>query len=321
MSEKTFYDVLGVEINATEEEIKKSYRKLSLKYHPDRNQNNPDATSMFQKINEAYETLGEKNSRDEYNMKLNGGGNTAPELDDIFKMFFGGIPGGGMQHMQRFGNMGGNGFTHIHHMQGFGGGGMGEPNMFVFNTNTVQKPQVIQKEVEIQIEQSYSGCKKNINFERFSIKNNTRYTENVTISINIPQGIDNGETIVIENIGNKINDDLIGDVQLIIKLINNTKYIRDGLDLTLKIKLSLKEAICGFSLTEQHINGTTLNINNMNKETITKPGTKQLIKDMGMKKNNITGDLYVEITEIIYPDKLSLDDKAIISKILDTPRT
>jgi DnaJ-class molecular chaperone len=59
----------------------------------------------------------------------------------------------------------------------------------------------------------------------------------------------------------------------------------------------------------------------MNKETITKPGTKQLIKDMGMKKNNITGDLYVEITEIIYPDKLSLDDKAIISKILDTPRT
>jgi DnaJ-class molecular chaperone len=67
-----------------------------------------------------------------------------------------------------------------------------------------------------------------------------------------------------------------------IKVINNTKYTRSGMDLVLKIKLSLKEALCG--LSEKHINGTTININNMNKEAVAKPGTRQIIKDMGIRK-------------------------------------
>ncbi len=57
-----------------------------------------------------------------------------------------------------------------------------------------------------------------------------------------------GALITVSSI-NKINDDLIGDVHLVINIINNTKYTRNRLDLTLKIKLSLKESICGFSLT------------------------------------------------------------------------
>jgi DnaJ family protein B protein 4 len=199
-------------------------------------------------------------------------------------------------------------------MQGFGnGGGMGEPNIFVFN----QKPPVIKKEVEITFENAYLGCKQNINFERFSIRQNTRCTENVTITINIPQGIDDGESISIENIGNKIADNNIGDVIFMIKVINNTKYTRSGMDLVLKIKLSLKEALCGFSLSEKHINGTTININNMNKEAVAKPGTRQIIKDMGIRKNNVTGNLCIEITEIVYPDKITLENKETISRILE----
>jgi hypothetical protein len=70
--------------------------------------------------------------------------------------------------------------------------------------------------------------------------------------------------------------------------------------------MSLKEALCGFSLSEKHINGTTININNMNKEAVAKPGTRQIIKDMGIK-NNVTGNLCIEITEIVYPDKITLE--------------
>jgi DnaJ-class molecular chaperone len=100
-----------------------------------------------------------------------------------------------------------------------------------------------------------------------------------------------------------------------IKVINNTKYTRSGMDLVLKIKLSLKEALCGFSL-EKHINGT-ININNMNKEAVAKPGTRQIIKDMGIRKNNVTGNLCIEITEIVYPDKITLENKETISRILE----
>ena len=67
------YETLGVSNEATDIEIKKAYRSLSLKYHPDRNNNSEEATAKFQKINEAYETLSDENKRMQYNMELEGG--------------------------------------------------------------------------------------------------------------------------------------------------------------------------------------------------------------------------------------------------------
>jgi DnaJ-class molecular chaperone len=327
MSDKNFYDILEVKPDATNDEIKKSYRRLSLKYHPDRNINNPDATSKIQKINEAYETLGEENSRTDYDSMLNGEGNgvgiNINEMDNIFKMFFGGMEGGHMGgfrdggiRIHRFNSTGGGNGNMHHQMHGFENI-MREQNPFMFKP---AQPAPIQKDVEISFEESYSGSNKTVSFERISVEHNMQVIESVNISINIPKGIDNNEILIIKNVGNKINAENIGDLQLTIKIVNTTKYIRTGLDLTLKIQLSLKEALCGFSLTEQHISGTTININNMNKEFITKPNTKHMIKGLGMKKNDMSGDLYIEISEVIYPDKISLHNKEIISKILDIPQ-
>jgi DnaJ-class molecular chaperone len=70
-SKENFYNILGVGEKATEEEIKKAYRKLSLQYHPDRNNNDPASVQKFQKIGEAYETLSDKEKRREYDMTRN----------------------------------------------------------------------------------------------------------------------------------------------------------------------------------------------------------------------------------------------------------
>ena len=125
-----YYSVLNVGKNATADEIRKSYRKLSLKHHPDRGGN----AEEFKKINEAFQTLGDKQKKQQYDMQRNspfvqmGGGD--PNIDNIMKMFFG---GGGIPGMD-------NGFSHNVHFSM--GGNM--PNIQVFrngrpvNINTIR---------------------------------------------------------------------------------------------------------------------------------------------------------------------------------------
>ena len=63
MTKNNYYEVLGLESNASTDDIKKAYRKLSLKHHPDRTQNDPNSCEIFQMINEAYETLGDEDKK------------------------------------------------------------------------------------------------------------------------------------------------------------------------------------------------------------------------------------------------------------------
>ncbi|AOR23471.1 J domain-containing protein [Clostridium taeniosporum] len=68
---KNYYKILGISENANKDEIKKAFRNLAKKYHPDKNKDNADAIEMFQQINEAYEILSNELSREEYDKKLN----------------------------------------------------------------------------------------------------------------------------------------------------------------------------------------------------------------------------------------------------------
>ena len=105
----SFYNVLELDESAGIDEIKKSYRRLSMMYHPDRNKNNQDATAKFQKISEAYETLGDHEKKREYDAMrnnpfvkmMNGLGNSEQNpMEDLFANLFGGTPLG---HMPSFG--------------------------------------------------------------------------------------------------------------------------------------------------------------------------------------------------------------------------
>ena len=102
MSEN-FYNILGVDEKATKDEIKKAFRSLSLKYHPDRNPNNKDAIDKFQEINNSYEVLSDEQKKREYDMMRNNpffnlGGNDGPDInmDDLLGSLFGAHMGMGM---------------------------------------------------------------------------------------------------------------------------------------------------------------------------------------------------------------------------------
>ena len=107
MAEKrNFYEVLGVERTATQDEIKSAYRKLAMKYHPDRNQGSEEAAEKFKEINEANETLSDPEKRKQYDYELDhpgmsgfgggfGNGGFEGDFSDIFSSIFGGAFGGG----------------------------------------------------------------------------------------------------------------------------------------------------------------------------------------------------------------------------------
>jgi DnaJ-class molecular chaperone len=303
---ENLYEILGVKENASQDEIKKAYRKASLKHHPDRGGDK----GQFQKINSAYETLGDPQKRNQYNMQrsnpfmnnMNGRGfPTHENMNDIFKVFFG--QNGGMPF-------------------GFPGG----PNVQVFqngrpvNFNRIRKPSAISKTIEISIEEAFSGVNKPIEIERWIQSNGTKRVEKETIYVPIPAGIDNQEIIVIQNKGNTINDNLRGDIKIFIRVINDSLFTRDGLNLIYKQEISLKEALIGFKFDIKHLSGKTYCINNNNGKVITPQYTK-IIRNMGMKRERehpappMVGNLII-VFEVKFPESLSEEQQKMIDECL-----
>ena len=293
-----FYNILGVEKNATKEEIKKKYRKLSMEHHPDRGGH----TETFQKINTAYQTLGDPNKKRNYDMtfdnpisQLFGNGNEK-DMSGLFNMFFGG-------QMQQ---------------------GMGQPSVKIFHNGrqmnmNVQKPPVMIKTIEITLEQAYLGVNYPLEIERYIKENNIRKTERERIYINIPKGIDNNEMIILKNKGNVYDENNRGDIKLHIIVKNNTEFIRDGLDLIINKKISLKDALLGFNFEINHISGKSYKINNDN-GTIIKPFYKKDIHGLGMirernDKKEIKGSLIITF-DVEFPKELSIEQRENLKKYL-----
>jgi DnaJ-class molecular chaperone len=331
---QNYYELLGVSKDSNESEIKKAYRTLSMKHHPDRG---GDA-SKFQDISNAYETLRDSNKRRQYDAELSGGlrfndmmGSDGGmegfgDIGNIFSMFFGGGPGvGGMP--PGFGGMGGGGGIFPGMPPGFGGGGFGGPNIRVFHNgipvnietnifNTFQKPPPIIKNIRISLEQAYQGVIIPIEFERWVLINNVKHNELENIYVNIPQGIDDNEIIVLENKGHILNENVKGDIKIVIGVDNNSEFKRSGLDIIYKKKITLKESLCGFSFEIKHLNGKQLCLNNNVNRTIIKPMFRKVIPKMGMVRDNDTiGNLIIEF-DIDYPDTFSEEQIEALSKIL-----
>ena len=298
------YEILGINKDAYEIEIKKAYRSASLKYHPDRN-SSKEAVTKIQEINEAYEILSDNDKKKEYDNELNGvrtnpfqqmNTNLNTEFGDInsmFNMMFNGRPlHPGMPNVQVFRN--GNSTTHV----------------FTSNSN-MGPPPIMTKNVEITFEQSYSGCSIPIEIERWVQQDNNKIPEVEQLMIQIPEGVNNNETILLKEIGNR-NQYGKGDVKLIIRINNTTDFKRQNLDLFCDKELSLKEALCGFSFEFIHINGKKLSINNNNPVTIIKEGQCQVFKGLGMKKNGHGGNLIFTF-HVKFPSELTDAQRAHLS--------
>ena len=296
-----YYEILGLNENASMDEIKKVYRKLSLQYHPDRN-SSPEANGMFQKINEANEVLSDKQKRAEYDMKLKGGGNAfgdfGPEfgdLNNIFNAFFSGMHGGN-----------------------------GMPNVRVYNTRQgftapfaqqLNKPPPIMRHIDLTLEQAYTGGSFPIEIKKWILINGVENEELQTIYITVPPGIDENEMVILRNQGHQLSETVKGDIKVNIKIKNDTNFTRRGLDLIYKKELSLKEALCGFSFDLPHINRKTFTFNNKTNATIIKPGQTKVIPNLGMVRENHTGNLIVSF-EINFPNTITVEQRSKLNDIL-----
>ena len=308
--EDSHYSTLGVDENATHDEIKKAFRTLSLKWHPDRN-SEPGAVEKFQKINEAYEQIGDDDKRSIYDAQrrnpfsklgMSGGGGGMEH--DILNAFFGGL--GGMGGMGGLGAM----FPGVGGFPGGPGGFPGGVQMFTTSTDgsgrtnvrVIHKPSPISKNITITMEQVYTGCKVPIEIERQIIENNMRILEKETIYVDIPQGIDEGEIICIPEKGNSINGSR-SDVKVFVKIAPDSSFQRSGLDLIINQKISFKESLCGFSVEFKYINGKVYTLNNTN-GTIIYTNYKKVMPNMGFKRDNHAGNMIINFN-VEYPEKLT----------------
>jgi DnaJ family protein B protein 4 len=314
------YDTLGVPRDADETAIKKAFRTLSLKYHPDRN-SATDSIAKFQAINEAYEHLSDPQRRAQYDAELNGfrpGGIHVmePDIGNIFNMMFGGggMPMGGSGiHMQ--GMPGG---IHVFHMGGdsmFGGPGMGGMGGMEHIFRQMNKPPSIIQNVDITFEQAYHGCTLHVNVEKWTIRNDLKITEIEVMYLTIPAGVDNEEVIVLRDCGNTVNEQLKGDVKFIVRVAGHPEFTRHGMDLILKKQLSLKEALTGFSFEVIHVNGKLLTLNNKTKSTVIHPNYKKTIPGLGMIRDNNKGNLIIEF-DVIFPTSLTQEQIETLTSIL-----
>ena len=245
-----YYSTLGVEKTATQEEIKKAYRKLSLKWHPDKNGGSAESIDMFQQISSAFEILSDINKKKEYDflknnpfMKMNNNPDVGTgvfnnsNIDEFFENIF-------------FGNLNGN-QRNTGVPFGFHVFNNGIPVNFV---NNLQKPPPIIHNLKINIENIFTDKSLPVEIERWIIENNNKVFEKQTLYVNILKGIDDNEIIILKGDGNVVNEQLKGDVKIIINVENNTEFKRNGLDLIYEKNITLKESLCGFSFELKYIN-------------------------------------------------------------------
>ena len=276
---KSLYETLEVSPNATSDEIKKSYRRLARKYHPDINKEK-DAEEKFKEINAAYEILSDEKKRKQYDQfgdSMFGGqnfhdfarGQGNVDLDDIISQIFG---GGGF-------SQGTGGFGGFESFGGFGGfGGRSQPNLD------------INAQITIPFSTAILGGKHNINLQ------------NQNFDIKIPAGIRDGETIRLRGKGKTMGNQS-GDVLLKVSVAPHPQYSQDGDNLTKKFDLPLKTALFGGKVEIETLYKTiTLKV-----PKNTKNNQRFRVKELGAynRKSKTNGDLYLE-ANIILPDVDSL---------------
>lgn len=283
---KSLYETLGVSENASADEIKKSYRKLARKYHPDINKEK-EAEEKFKEINAAYEILSDEKKRSQYDQfgdNMFGGQNFSDfarsqgsggiNLDDILSQIFGNSGGFGA---------GANSF-------GFGGG-------FGFEADLD-----IQANLTVGFSTAVLGGKQHINLQ------------NDSFDIKIPAGISNNETIRIRGKG-KSGRSGKGDLLLKITIAQDPEYTRDGDDLTKTFDLPLKTALFGGKITIP----TLYKEVNLKIPANTKNSQRFRIKELGVKnrKSGHMGDLFLKANIILpHTDLLSEEAKKILQEEL-----
>lgn len=320
-----YYKILGISNNASSEEIKKAYRKLSLEYHPDRNNGNKEKAEIYKNINEAYNILSVESERKKYDFSLNN--KFGQELDPSILMNILLNPGDAHSFISQLDNL------NLSRFPLPPGINISNPladisfpkvpfnpfnNFQSFNKDFSQhynsKPTTIYKNINISFLEAYKGCKLPIKITRWIIEDNIKQEQTETIYVNIPPGIDDNEIIIVPNKGNRISDSNKGNIDIKINIENNTSFERNGIDLIYKKSITLKESFCGFSFDMPYIDGREFKIQNEPGNVIP-PGFRKIIQKLGFYREQEVGNLII-IFDIIYPKQLTTEQIDKLKKIL-----
>ena len=297
-----YYDILGVKKNASDEEIKKSYRKLAMKYHPDHTKGDKGAEERFKKISEAYAVLSDKDKRKEYDTFGAEGFGQRFSQEDIFRGFdFGDIfREFGFGGSNFFGNRRGGARRTYRSGSPFGFGGEQQQAQI--------KGSDLTYEIPLSLHEVISGTSKLVTLQHQG--------RSEKIEVKIPKGMLTGKKLRLAGKGNPSPlGGPSGDLYIQAKVIDDPNYELKGYDLYLNREVKLSEALLGTTLSVPTLEDKTLNLRI---PPGTKPGTKLRMAGHGLPvmKEKKKGDLYVKI-QIKIPKKLTREQKKLIQELAD----
>jgi len=305
-----YYKILGVSKTSTADEIKKAYRKLALKFHPDKNPDNKEAEEKFKKISEAYAVLSDQKKRQEYDTYGSAGFQQRYSQEDIFRGFdlndilnqfgFGGgsFRSGGFRTQT---GGGANPFGDIFGQAGRGcAGGSCRPQPVKGQDHTY--------ELSVSLEDVLDGAEKNISLRRDSGAQN--------ISVKVPKGIESGKRLRLTGKGAPSNSGgPPGDLFLKVTVQPHPVFTRDGNNLLMEKKIPFSDACLG----------TTVEITTLEDKTFkvkvpsgVQQEAKLRIKGYGLPAGPIgkRGNIYVKIMVQI-PKKMNREQKKAVKKLAE----
>ncbi|XP_058074699.1 uncharacterized protein LOC131223339 [Magnolia sinica] len=332
-----YYNILEVSRNATDEDLKKSYRKLAMKWHPDKNPNKKEAEAKFKEISEAYEVLSDVQKRQVYDQYgeegLKGmppGGNYSNgssggtnnfhfnprNAEDIFAEFFGSSPFGfssmgrarSVRYQQdggAFGGFGGTENVFRSYTEGVGAGG-----------GTPRKPPPVETKLPCSLEELYSGSTRKMKISRNVLDANGRLApETEILTIDVKPGWKKGTKITFPDKGNEQVNQLPADLVFVVDEKPHDVFKRDGNDLIISHKVSLAEALAGTTVNLMTLDGRSLTIPVTD---IVSPGYELVVAKEGMpivKEPGKKGNLLIKF-DVKFPTRLTAEQRSGIKRAL-----
>ena len=299
MATRDYYNILGVNKNASGEEIKRAYRKLAMKYHPDKNPNRKEAEERFKEINEAYAVLSDKEKRKQYDTFGAEGFRQRFTQEDIFRGFdmeeiLSSLFRGRGKREFRYGGRG-----------GFDFGDLFGQTAYQDMGRMPQKGEDILYELTISLEESAFGGEKKISYRK-----NGKIEE---VSVKIPHGISSGKKLRLAGKGMEgKNGGPSGDLYLQINIKEHPFFIQEGDNLIVDKEINFSEAVMGTTVEVPTLEGKK----NLKIPPGTQSYTKMRLKGLGIPhfQGEGRGDEYVKVI-VRVPKKLTEKSRKLIEEL------